>query len=60
MTENIGTQLAVVLLGGLIVVAITLAFLGADPTVAGDIFVPLFLIAVFIALGIGLFKTATS
>jgi hypothetical protein len=60
MTENIGTQLAVVLLGGFIVVAIALAFLGADPTVAGDIFVPLFLISVFIALGIGLFKTATS
>lgn len=60
MTENIGTQLATVLVGGLVVVAIALAFLGADPTVAGDIFVPLFLLAVFLALGIGLFKAATS
>ncbi|WP_143420582.1 hypothetical protein [Halorubrum sp. Ib24] len=60
MTENIGTLLATLLVGALVVVAIVLAFLGYDPSVAGDIFIPLFLIAVFLAISVGLFKTALS
>lgn len=52
MSENIGTLLAAGLVGALVVVAIVLTFLSSDPRIASDIFVPFFLGAVFIALGI--------
>ncbi|SEP11892.1 hypothetical protein SAMN04487948_1152 [Halogranum amylolyticum] len=52
MTENVGVLLATGLVGALVVTAIGLALLGANPGMAGKVFTPLFVMAVFVALAI--------
>lgn len=60
MTSNIGIKVATIVLGAIVVVATVLALLGGDPNTAVEILLPIFVIAVFVAVGIGLFNAARS
>lgn len=60
MSNNPAQGIAVLIIGLMVIGAILLAILGFDPTIAVDIALPFFVLAVFAALGVGFFRAATS
>jgi len=59
MSEEVG-GIAGIVLGLFVVGVIGIAFMGGNPNSLVPIFIPVFLIAVFLTLGVGLFRAAAS
>lgn len=60
MTGNIAIQAARLLIAAFIVIAIALAVIGRDPSIAARAFVPFFVLLVFAGVGLGLWTAARS
>ena len=59
MSENPAAAVLGPLVGLMAIGAIGLAFVGFDPTIATDMLLPVFVLAVFVAIVIGLFNAAS-